>query len=39
MKLMNSLQAGTQGRVTHVLVNDAQPVEMGQALIVIDPNG
>ncbi|HET7095951.1 MAG TPA: acetyl-CoA carboxylase biotin carboxyl carrier protein [Casimicrobiaceae bacterium] len=39
MKLMNSLPAGTEGRVTHVLVNDAQPVEMGQALIVIDPKG
>jgi acetyl-CoA carboxylase biotin carboxyl carrier protein len=39
MKLMNSLPAGAAGRVTHVLVNDAQPVEMGQALIVIDPMG
>ena len=39
MKLMNSLPAGTEGRVTHVLINDAQPVEMGQALIVIDPKG
>jgi acetyl-CoA carboxylase biotin carboxyl carrier protein len=39
MKLMNSLPAGTQGRVTHVLVDDAQPVDMGQALIIIDPNG
>jgi acetyl-CoA carboxylase biotin carboxyl carrier protein len=39
MKLMNSLPAGTAGRVTHVLVNDAQPVEMGEALIVIDPKG
>ena len=39
MKLMNSLPAGTKGRVTHVLINDAQPVEMGQALIVIDPKG
>jgi len=39
MKLMNSLPAGSAGRVTHVLVNDAQPVEMGQALIIIDPKG
>jgi acetyl-CoA carboxylase biotin carboxyl carrier protein len=38
MKLMNSLPAGSAGRVTHVLVDDARPVEMGQALIVIDPN-
>jgi acetyl-CoA carboxylase biotin carboxyl carrier protein len=39
MKLMNSLPAGSAGRVTHVLVADAQPVEMGQPLIVIDPKG
>ena len=39
MKLMNSLSAGSPGRVTHVLVNDAAPVDMGQALIVIDPKG
>jgi acetyl-CoA carboxylase biotin carboxyl carrier protein len=39
MKLMNSLPAGTVGRVTHVLVVDAEPVDMGQALIVIDPKG
>jgi acetyl-CoA carboxylase biotin carboxyl carrier protein len=39
MKLMNSLSAGSAGRVTHVLVIDAEPVDMGQALIVIDPKG
>jgi acetyl-CoA carboxylase biotin carboxyl carrier protein len=39
MKLMNSLSAGSVGRVTHVLANDAEPVDMGQALIVIDPKG
>ena len=39
MKLMNSLPAGTNGRVTHILVTDAEPVEMGQPLIVIDPKG
>jgi acetyl-CoA carboxylase biotin carboxyl carrier protein len=39
MKLMNSISAGSPGRVTHVLVNDAEPVDMGQALIVIDPKG
>jgi acetyl-CoA carboxylase biotin carboxyl carrier protein len=39
MKLMNSVPAGSAGRVTHVLVNDAEPVEMGQAVIVIDPKG
>ena len=39
MKLMNSISAGSHGRVTQVLVNDAEPVDMGQALIVIDPKG
>jgi acetyl-CoA carboxylase biotin carboxyl carrier protein len=37
MKLMNSIAAGCKGRITHVLVNDAEPVELGQILIVIDP--
>jgi acetyl-CoA carboxylase biotin carboxyl carrier protein len=39
MKLMNSLPAGTHGRVTQILVKDAQPVEMRQPLVVIDPKG
>jgi len=39
MKLMNSISAGSAGRVTQVLANDAEPVDMGQALIVIDPKG
>jgi acetyl-CoA carboxylase biotin carboxyl carrier protein len=38
MKLMNSVQAGSSGVVTHVLVKDGEAVEFGQALIVIDPN-
>ena len=38
MKLMNSLPAGHAGVVTHVLVENAQPVEAGQPLIIIDPN-
>ena len=37
MKLMNSVQAGAAGVVTHILVNDGEAVEFGQALIVIDP--
>ena len=37
MKLMNSIPAGCRGRVTHILVEDAEPVEAGQPLIVIDP--
>jgi acetyl-CoA carboxylase biotin carboxyl carrier protein len=38
MKLMNSVQAGSSGVVTHVLVEDGEAVEFGQALIVIDPH-
>lgn len=37
MKLMNSIPAGCAGVVTHVLVNNAEPVEYGQPLIAIDP--
>jgi acetyl-CoA carboxylase biotin carboxyl carrier protein len=37
MKLMNSIDAGVDGVVIHVLVDDAEPVEYGQPLIVIDP--
>lgn len=37
MKLMNSIAAGHAGVVTHILAKDAQPVEFGQVLMVIDP--
>jgi acetyl-CoA carboxylase biotin carboxyl carrier protein len=37
MKLMNSIPAGTRGVVTHVLVEDGDPVEFGQVLLVIEP--
>ncbi len=39
MKLMNAMTAGCTGKVTHILVDDAEPVGVGQALIVIDPKG
>ena len=39
MKLMNSIRAGASGVVTHILVEDGEAVEFGQALVVIDPNG
>ena len=35
MKLMNSLEAKVKGVVTRILVDDAQPVEHGQALMFI----
>lgn len=38
MKLFNSISAGHSGTVTHILVNDAEAVEYGQVLIVIDPD-
>jgi acetyl-CoA carboxylase biotin carboxyl carrier protein len=37
MKLMNSIPAGTSGTVTQVLVGDAEAVDAGEELIVIDP--
>jgi acetyl-CoA carboxylase biotin carboxyl carrier protein len=37
MKLMNSISAGCEGTVTHVLANDAEAVDAGQLLIIIDP--
>lgn len=37
MKLMNSIPAGAGGVVTHILVEDASPVEYGQPLIVLRP--
>ena len=37
MKLMNSIPAACAGVVTHVLVDNAEPVEYGQPLIAIDP--
>ncbi|HEX2651816.1 MAG TPA: acetyl-CoA carboxylase biotin carboxyl carrier protein [Burkholderiales bacterium] len=37
MKLMNQIEAGTRGVVKEVLVGNAEQVEHGQALMVIDP--
>lgn len=39
MKLLHSVPAGYAGIVTQVLVKDAEPVEFGQPLIIIDPEG
>lgn len=39
MKLMNSIPARSAGVVTHILAEDGEPVEFGQPLLVIDPNG
>jgi acetyl-CoA carboxylase biotin carboxyl carrier protein len=37
MKLMNSIPAGVSGTIRQILVNDAQPVQFAQVLIVIEP--
>jgi acetyl-CoA carboxylase biotin carboxyl carrier protein len=39
MKLMNEIQAEQGGKVVRVLVENAQPVEYNEMLIVIDPEG
>ncbi len=36
MKTMNQINAPRAGRVTHVFVENAQPVEYGEALVVIE---
>lgn len=38
MKLMNSISAGAEGEVTHILVEDAAPVEAQAPLIVLSPH-
>jgi len=37
MKLMNEIESEMAGRVTKVLVENAQPVEFGQVMFLIDP--
>ncbi|HEX8723980.1 MAG TPA: acetyl-CoA carboxylase biotin carboxyl carrier protein [Gemmatimonadaceae bacterium] len=39
MKIMNEIESEYAGVVKEILVEDAQPVEYGQALFRIDPNG
>jgi len=39
MKIMNEIESEYAGVVKEVLVSDAQPVEYGQVLFRIDPNG
>ena len=39
MKIMNEIESEYAGVVKEVLVEDAQPVEYGQVLFKIDPNG
>ncbi|MGH7519068.1 MAG: acetyl-CoA carboxylase biotin carboxyl carrier protein, partial [Gemmatimonadales bacterium] len=39
MKIMNEIEAEVAGVVREVCVEDAQPVEFGQVLYRVDPNG
>lgn len=39
MKLMNEIESEVTGRVTRVLAENGKPVEFGQVLFLIDPNG
>lgn len=38
MKLMNEIEAETSGQVMEILVENGEPVEYGQTLILISPN-
>jgi acetyl-CoA carboxylase biotin carboxyl carrier protein len=39
MKIMNEIEAEVTGVIREILVEDSQPVEFGQALYRVDPNG
>jgi acetyl-CoA carboxylase biotin carboxyl carrier protein len=39
MKIMNEIESEYSGVIREILVEDAQPVEYGQVLFKIDPNG
>ena len=39
MKLMNEIESEVSGRIVKVMIENAQPVEYGQTLFLIDPNG
>ena len=37
MKLMNEIESEVQGRIVQILVENAQPVEFGQKLFLVEP--
>ena len=39
MKLMNEIESEVTGKIVKVMVDNAQPVEFGQVLFLIDPKG
>jgi acetyl-CoA carboxylase biotin carboxyl carrier protein len=38
MKLMNEIESESRGRIVRILVENAQPVEFGQKLFLVDPS-
>lgn len=38
MKLMNEIESDVNGRIVQILVENAQPVEYGQTMFLIDPS-
>lgn len=39
MKLMNEIESESAGRIAKICIENAQPVEFGQTLYLIDPTG
>lgn len=39
MKLMNEIEAEQSGKIVKILVENAQPIEFGQPLFLLDPTG
>jgi acetyl-CoA carboxylase biotin carboxyl carrier protein len=39
MKLMNEIESEVSGRIVKIMLENAQPVEFGQVMFLIDPNG
>ena len=37
MKLMNEIESEVRGRIVQMLVENAQPVEFGQRLFLVEP--
>jgi acetyl-CoA carboxylase biotin carboxyl carrier protein len=37
MKVMNEIKAEVEGRIAEILVQDAEPVEFGQVLFLVEP--
>ncbi|NJK78963.1 MAG: acetyl-CoA carboxylase biotin carboxyl carrier protein [Chloroflexaceae bacterium] len=37
MKIMNEIESDVDGRIKRILVKDGQPIEYGQALMIIEP--